>query len=255
MVGLGEREHERWLRGARRRGDRALRRYRERLRSRAARMLPSLAARRVLERVFGMWWRRVVVARTVQGWRRKEQQRGEKTALQAKAAAATRLQAEVRRRVAVERATAERARRAANAGTDGGSDAGTVCEANTLRLDVPPGLESYVRAVEEAKVTRRGLSARAPPFFPWVSNATVAAAVGVIRAELRALARTLAAPERPRRTGGRQRRVARLRGRHFRECYVGSVQAGRRFEERAAARGWLEDDEGGSDYFSAEEGW
>ena len=159
-------------------------------------MLPSLAARRVLERVFGMWWRRVVAARTVQGWRRKEQQRGEKTALQAKAAAATRLQAEVRRRVAVERATAERARRAANAGTDGGSDAGTVCEANTLRLDVPPGLESYVRAVEEAKVTRRGLSARAPPFFPWVTNATVAAAVGVIRAELHALARTLAAPER-----------------------------------------------------------
>ena len=80
-------------------------------------------------------------------------------------------------------------------------------------------------------------------------------AVGLVRAELHAFARALKAPERPRRTGGRQRRAARLRGRCFRECFVGSERAAQRFEERAAARGWLAvDDEGGSDYYSAEEG-
>ena len=40
----------------------------------------------------------------------------------------------------------------------------------------------------------------------------------------------------------------------MRECYVGSVQAVRRFGERAAARGWLADAGSDSEYFSAEEG-
>ena len=59
----------------------------------------------------------------------------------------------------------------------------------------------------------------------------------------------------PRRSGGRQRRAARWRGRRVRECYVGAVQAAERFEERAEMHGWFTSDGSGSDsdYYSAVE--
>ena len=102
----------------------------------------------------------------------------------------------------------------------------------------------------------RRLDVRAPPFYPSVAHASVAQAFSILRVELHAVARAsrttpLAAP---RRTGGRQRRRARRRGRPVRECYVGAEQAASRFEARAEAWGWLVDGDGGSDYYSAEEG-
>ena len=79
-------------------------------------------------------------------------------------------------------------------------------------------------------------------------------AVGLIRAELQAFARVWRPSEQPRRTGGRQRRAARLRGRSWRVCYVGPVQASQRFEAAPTARAWLAADGSDSEYMSAEEG-
>ena len=101
------------------------------------------------------------------------------------------------------------------------------------------------------------LDARAPPFFPSVAHASVAMAISFMRAELHAVARLWAAGSemQPRRSGGRQRRAARWRGRRVRECYVGAVQAAERFEERAEMHGWFTSDGSGSDsdYYSAVE--
>jgi len=105
----------------------------------------------------------------------------------------------------------------------------------------------------------RGLDVCAPPFVPGAAYAGAAyagaaMAVGLVRAELHALTRVWRAPAQPRRTGGRQRRAARLRGRRWPACYVGPAQAAQRFGERAAAHGWLTDAGSDTEYYSAEDG-
>ena len=102
-------------------------------------------------------------------------------------------------------------------------------------------------------VLAEGLDGRALPLQPGAAHG-VAMAVGLVRAELLAIARMWRPPEQPRRTGGRQRRAARLRGRSRRLCYVGPAQAAQRFEAAATARGWLAVDGSESEYMSAEEG-
>ena len=99
-----------------------------------------------------------------------------------------------------------------------------------------------------------GLDVRAMPFQPCAAHVSVEMAIGIFRAELMALASAWRPSEQPRRTGGRQRRAARERGRSRPVCFVGPAQAARRFEEAATARGWLAIDGSDTEYMSAEEG-